>query len=100
RRMLAEARPLWRHVALVLLLNLLAAPLKLLLPLPLKWAVDNVLGGKPLSAAWSSIARPLGLSQPSGILLFACVLLVGFTLLAYLNGLAIWILTTYTRENL
>jgi ATP-binding cassette subfamily B protein len=34
------------------------------------------------------------------MLLIACGLLVLFTLLAYLNGLAIWILTTFTREKL
>jgi ATP-binding cassette subfamily B protein len=100
RRMLAEARALWPHVTLVVLLNMLAAPLKLLLPIPLKIAVDNALGTKPLDSFWSSIAKPLGLNEPPNALQFACVLLVVFTVAAYLNGLAIWLLTTYTRERL
>jgi ATP-binding cassette subfamily B protein len=100
RRMLTEARPYWPHVALVLLMNLLATPLKLLLPLPLAIAADNVLDKKPLSPTWSSIMRLIGLDSPSHILFFACALLVGFTFLAYLNGLGIWMLTTFTREKL
>lgn len=100
RRMLAEARPLWPYVAAVLSVNLLATPLKLLLPIPLKIAVDNVLGGKPLSTFWTHLTIPFRLDAPSEILFVACVMLVLFTLLAYLNALAIWILTTYTREKL
>jgi ATP-binding cassette subfamily B protein len=100
RRMLAEARPYWPHVAVVLLMNLLAAPLKLLLPVPIKIAVDNVLAAKPLSSGWAYLAGLLGADGPSEILVFACALVVGLTLLAYLNGLGIWILTTFTRERL
>jgi ATP-binding cassette, subfamily B, bacterial len=98
--MLAEARPLWPYVAVVLVLNLVATPLKLLLPIPLKIAVDNVLADKPLSDIWAFVTVPLGVNGRSETLLFACALLVGFTLFAYLNGLAIWILTTFTREKL
>src|SRR5262245_42512985 len=98
--MLSEARPYWPHVAVVLGLNLLATPLKLLLPVPLKLAVDNVLSAKPIAGVWRPLTDILGVQGPSAILMFACLLLVGFTLLAYLNALAIWILTTFTREKL
>lgn len=98
--MLAEARPLWPCVAVVFALNLLAAPLKLLLPLPLKMAVDNVLGAKPVAGFGSILTGTLAISSPGGVLWLACTLLVLFTLLAYLNGLVIWIITTYTREKL
>ena len=44
-----EARAYWRHIGCAaLLLGLLATPLALLTPLPLKIAVDNVLGEEPL----------------------------------------------------
>jgi ATP-binding cassette subfamily B protein len=98
--MLAEARPYWAHVGLVLGLNLLATPLKLLLPVPLKLAVDNVLSAKPMEGGWHSLTNILGIEGPTPILELACALLIGLTLLAYLNGLGIWILTTYTREKL
>jgi len=100
RRFLAEARPYWPHVAAVLVLNVLAAPLKLLMPLPVKIALDHVIEANPLPAILAGLIRPFGDPGPNGVLVLACSLLVLFTLLTYLNGLAIWILGTYTREKL
>ena len=43
RRLVEEARPYWVHVAGLLALSLLSAPINLLTPLPLKIAVDSVI---------------------------------------------------------
>ena len=48
RRLLAQARFSWPTIVLLLLIGLLASPLALLTPLPLKIAVDSVLGSRPL----------------------------------------------------
>ena len=48
RRLTAYARPYWPHLLLVLGLQFLSTPLTLLGPLPLKIAVDTVLGSRPL----------------------------------------------------
>ena len=48
RRLLQEARPYWFHFAGLFGLGLLASPVALLTPVPLKIAVDSVLGGHPL----------------------------------------------------
>src|SRR5438046_10165748 len=48
RRVLREARPCWPFIGVLFLLSLLASPLALLTPLPLKIAVDSVIGGRPL----------------------------------------------------
>ncbi|HKA59887.1 MAG TPA: ATP-binding cassette domain-containing protein [Gemmatimonadales bacterium] len=48
RRLLAQARVSWKTIALLVLVGLLASPLALLTPLPLKIAVDSVLGSRPL----------------------------------------------------
>src|SRR5262249_11989531 len=48
RRLLAQARPYWRCIAGFLILDLLGAPLHLLLPVPLKIIVDSVIGNHPL----------------------------------------------------
>jgi hypothetical protein len=54
-----QARPYWSHIAGVFFLSLLATPLALLTPVPLKIAVDTVLGDYPnvapahLAAAWA-----------------------------------------------
>src|SRR5215207_7931053 len=42
-RLILQARPYWAHVAGFLFLSLLATPLALLAPLPLKVAVDCVI---------------------------------------------------------
>src|SRR5206468_3958962 len=47
RRLLGQARPYWPHVGALFLLGLLASPLSLLTPLPLKIAVDSVIGSHP-----------------------------------------------------
>ena len=42
RRLFEQARPYWPHLAAIFLLDLVATPLALLSPVPLKIAVDNV----------------------------------------------------------
>jgi len=44
RRLLNHARPYQFHIVGMLLLGLLATPLALLTPLPLKIAIDSVIG--------------------------------------------------------
>ena len=44
RRLLRQAQPYWAHIAGFFLLSLLATPLALLMPLPLKIAVDSGIG--------------------------------------------------------
>jgi len=44
RRLLRQARPYWPHLGGLFLLSLLVSPLALLTPLPLKMAVDSVVG--------------------------------------------------------
>src|SRR5436190_21994302 len=48
RRLARQARIAWRSIAALFLVGLLATPLALLTPLPLKIAVDSVLGARPL----------------------------------------------------
>ena len=49
-RLLVEARPYWRWIGGYFLLGLLAVPLTLLTPVPLKVVVDSVLGDSPAPA--------------------------------------------------
>ena len=50
RRFLQLLRPYWPHMACLVLMNLLCTPIALLGPVPLKIAVDTVLGAQPLPA--------------------------------------------------
>jgi len=60
----------------MLLLSLLAPPLALLTPLPLKIAVDNVLGGHPLPHFSPQACRRHGLNRRAGCWALVLVLLV------------------------
>ncbi len=99
-RVLRQVRPYWPAISLVALLNLLSTPLALLAPLPLKIAVDNVIDQRP-APGWLTWLTPGSLEQsPRGLLIVAVALLVTVSLLSYINGLAIWLLQTYTGERL
>ena len=96
-RTLVQCRRCWPHLAAITTLSLLSLPLTLLYPLPLKIAVDNVLGHAPLPAAikWVLPANPQGAALGIAILL-----LLGIAIVVNLQGLASWYLQTYTGEKL
>jgi ATP-binding cassette, subfamily B, bacterial len=99
-RLLHQARPYWRHIGAVFLLSLLATPLALLTPVPLKIAVDTVVGERPLPGFLEALV-PASLSDSdSAMLIFAVSLLVGVALVEQLQILARTVLGTYTGEKL
>lgn len=96
KRLMRIARPFWPHIAGIFLISLLATPIALITPLPLKILVDNVLGSQPLP--WFLEFFPA--SFPNGYLILAIVLSVVIALLIQLQSLATWLLSTYTGEKL
>ncbi len=100
RRLFQQARPYWTHIAALFLLSLLASPLALLIPLPLKIAVDSGLGSHPLPRL-VHVFWPSSVSfTPASALIFAVVLLIVVTILTQLQNLAVSLLQTYTGEKL
>src|SRR5947209_9296963 len=87
RRLLRQVRPYGLHIAGIFLLNLLAIPLTLLTPLPLKLAVDNVLGSRPLPGTLAALL-PGAARAGVGLLALAAGLAVAVALLGQLQGLA------------
>ena len=100
RRLLWEARPFWRHIGWLFVLSLLAAPLTLLQPLPLKIVVDSVLGARELPA-WLAWLLPAGTPR-HGLLALAAVagLLIAIAVAKQLLELAFAVLHSYTGEKL
>lgn len=97
-RILLQARRCWPHLVGIALLSLLSMPLTLLYPLPLKIAVDSVLGQQPLP---NFLVRFLPPMRPGPVAIgFAVGLLLVIALLANLQALASWYLQTYTGEKL
>ncbi len=97
-RLLREARPWWPHIAGVFAVGLLGSALALLAPLPVKIAVDCVLGAQPLP----EFLRPLVPEPASGtaILVLAVGLIVAVAVAGQIQGMADSWLRTWTGERL
>jgi ATP-binding cassette subfamily B protein len=100
RRLLLQARPYWTHIAGALLLNLATAPLALLTPLPMKLAVDSVIGSQPMPGFVRMLAPRAVQSSNGAMLVFLAALVLGFALLRQIQGVLSWVLYTYTAEGL
>src|SRR5260370_21457804 len=74
RRLLQLTRAYWPQIGLIFVLDLLGAPLLLLTPIPLKIAVDNVIGSAPLPR-FLSMALPSFITHSVLWLLFTAVFL-------------------------
>jgi len=98
RWLLAELRPYWRSIAGVVLLSFAATPLSLLAPLPLKIAVDTVIGSQPIPDFLAPLL-PAAASKTT-VLIAAGALLAAVSLLTYGFALSLSLLRTYTGEKL
>ena len=77
RQLLRLSRPYWPHITGIFLLGVIAAPIGLLLALPLKIAVDNVIGSRPLPHVLEALlpgalhgSKGASLLLAAGLLLF------------------------------
>src|SRR5205814_1713092 len=100
RRLLSQARPYWPHVVALFLLSLLSSPLSLLTPLPLKIAVDSVIGSHPLPHVIAPFVPDAIARSPATLLAIAVGLLVTVALLRQLQGMTNTLLQAYVREKL
>jgi ATP-binding cassette subfamily B protein len=100
RRLMQEARPLWLGILGVFLLAGLATPLALLTPLPLKVAVDSVVGNKPVPGFLDAIL-PAGVVDSKTALLALCAIaFAGVAVLTQLQILSQTVLQTIVGERL
>src|SRR2546425_12077637 len=67
RRLLRQARPYWLHLAGLFGIGLLASPLALLDPVPLKIVFDSVLGSHPLPAYVRAVLPSAVLGSAGGV---------------------------------
>jgi ATP-binding cassette subfamily B protein len=94
------ARPYSWHFAGLLLLSAVSAPLALLTPLPLKIAVDNVIGSHPLPGFLDALI-PATWPRTEGVLLALAVgLVLAVALVGQLRTYATTWLSTYAGERL
>ncbi len=99
RRLFLQLRSYRLHLVGIFLSDLLAAPLLLLSPLPLKIAIDSVVGSAPLPPFLTFLPRSITTSALA-LLAFAAILQVTLVLLSQLQDVSSDALRTYTGERL
>src|SRR2546423_4178271 len=100
RRLFAEARPFWGHIAGLFAVSLAAMPLTLLNPVPLKLVVDSVLGTHPLPRLFATLL-PSGVERTSvTAIAFIATLSLLIALGRQLSDLTFSLFRTYTAEKL
>ena len=100
RRLLLEARPFWRHIAGLFALSLLSAPLMLLNPLPLKIAVDSVLGSHALPPWFTWLVPTNAPRSDWKVMALVAGMVIAIALTKQLLDLFFAILRSYTGEKL
>jgi len=79
---------------------MLASPISLLVPLPLKIAVDSAIANHPLPSFLAALLPASTVSSSTAILLLAVALLIAINLLSQLQGFFTSFMGTYTGEKL
>ncbi len=100
RRLFREARPFWWRIAGVLAVSLLATPLVLLLPIPLKIAVDSVVGSQPPPDFVAWLVPDFVTSSEVGVLLVVATLQVLIAVAVQLQALAQYVAATQVSERM
>jgi ATP-binding cassette subfamily B protein len=104
RRVFAQVQGSWWRLIALQTVILLATPIALLTPLPIKIAVDHAIDGKPLSQSvpggWLAALVPSAVADSRLALgAAAAVLLIAFTLLGLLQQLSTWLLQEYLGQR-
>lgn len=99
-RIVRQALPCWPNFVALFLLSLLAPPLALLSPLPLKIAFDNILDSRPLPFLIQAITPDALARSTTGLIVLTAALVVLVALFTHLRESASNVLSTYTAEKL
>ena len=66
----------------------------------MKIVIDNLIGSRPLTPLVAALAPKAAQHSPALLLVFATALMIGVTLLTYLQGSGTWLLQTYAGEGM
>jgi len=99
RRLFADVRPERLRIAGTVGFSLLATPLMLLTPFPIKLAVDNVIDDRPVSGLLETVLPSTVTESDTGVLTTAAILLLLIWSLAQLQVFGGRVLQAYTGER-
>src|SRR5947209_9011741 len=95
KRLLDLARPSYPHLIGIFLLGAISVPISMLMPFPLKIAVDSVIGNHPLPPILNRLVPASAAGSTTANLIVVLVILLGLAVLSNLQTLASWLLQTY-----
>jgi ATP-binding cassette subfamily B protein len=99
-RLFREALPFYKGLTLFCVVSLLATPVALLSPVPLKIAVDSGLGDTPLPSVLRAILPAQLTDSPASVLLLAAILMVLVIFLAQVQWVTSFLLRTLLSERM
>lgn len=100
RRVLREAKPDRGRILIILMLGLLATPIALLAPVPLKIAVDSVIGNDPFPEILIRILPAAAIASSGSRLVVVIAMLFLIALATQIQWACSWLLSTATGERL
>jgi len=100
RRVLREASPYRSHLVVLFLVSLLATPVALLTPVPLKIVVDALGGEDGVPGALDAVLPGAVTASDTGVVVVAVSLLILVAILHQVQQLVVSLLQTYTGEKL
>src|SRR2546426_133288 len=100
RRVLQQARPYGPHFVALFAVGLLASPIALLTPVPLRVVVDNVIGARPLPPLLRAVLPAAAVSTPAALLFAALCLLILVAAANQAQQLGGTLLRTWVGERL
>lgn len=89
----------WKLLSLWLV-AMVSIPLNMLTPLPLTIAVDSIIGSRPLPALLQAWIPASMQHAATALLILVLVGYIGISLLSHLQGLALWLLSSYVGERM
>jgi ATP-binding cassette subfamily B protein len=99
-RVLVHAKRYLPHIIVIFLISLLASPLALLSPVPLKIAVDSVISDQPLPGFLQPIVPDSVSTSSTDLLVFAAAMVVVIAILNEIQSQSSSMLRRYTGEKL
>ena len=100
RRLLHLAIPYWPYIVGIFLIGLLSTLLTLLIPLPLKIAVDSVIGSHPIPGFLNALLPVAATRSTTTLLFLAAGLSVAIALLGQFQELGGGLLRTFAGERM
>jgi ABC-type multidrug transport system fused ATPase/permease subunit len=99
-RIFQQIRRYWPHLVALFLLGILGSAINLLVPLPLKIAVDSAIADHPLPPFLMALLPDIAFRSSTAVLMLSVTLLIAISILLQLQDLLASLLASYAGEKI